>query len=157
MINKIQEILESKYSVWLFVVITIILFAVLFVVLIKKIKNSRLRHVDKMAGLEFEHYCADLLEKNGFTEVQVTQASGDYGVDILAKKDGITYAIQCKRYSSPVGIKAIQEIYAGKDYYDCMVGAVMTNQYFTNNAIEAAKKLKVLLWNRDYLERLERG
>ena len=157
MINKIQEILESTYSVWLFVAITIIFFGVLFVVLIKKIKKSRLRHVDKMAGLEFEHYCGELLETNGFTEVQVTQASGDYGVDILAKKDGITYAIQCKRYSSPVGIKAIQEIYAGKDYYDCMVAVVMTNQYFTNNAIEAAKKLKVLLWNRDDLERMERG
>ena len=110
-----------------------------------------------MPGLEFEHYCGELLEANGFTEVQVTQASGDYGVDILAKKDGITYAIQCKRYSAPVGIKAIQEIYAGKDYYDCMVAVVMTNQYFTSNAIEAAKKLKVLLWNRDELERMERG
>ncbi len=33
-----------------------------------------------------------------------------------------------------------------------MVGAVMTNQYFTEPAVKAAKKLKILLWDRGYLE-----
>ena len=84
--------------------------------------------------------------------MQVTKGSGDYGVDILAEKDGITYGIQCKCYNSPVGVKAVQEAYAGRDYYDCMVGAVMTNQYFTKPAVEAAKKLKILLWDRGYLD-----
>ena len=63
-----------------------------------------------------------------------------------------TYAIQCKRYTAPVGVKAVQEAYAGRDYYDRMVGAVLTNQYFTQPAVEAAKKLKILLWDRGYLE-----
>ena len=48
--------------------------------------------------------------------------------------------------------KMIQEAYAGRDYYDRMVGAVLTNQYFTTPAVEAAKKLKILLWDRGYLE-----
>ena len=61
-------------------------------------------------------------------------------------------AIQCKCYSAPVGVKAIQEAYAGRDYYDRMVGAVLTNQYFTTPAAEAARKLKILLWDREYLE-----
>ena len=52
----------------------------------------------------------------------------------------------------PVGVKAVQEAYAGRDYYDRMVGAVLTNQYFTQPAVEAARKLKILLWDRDYLE-----
>ena len=105
-----------------------------------------------MEGHEFEYFCADLLEKRGFEEVEVTKGSGDYGVDILAEKDGVTYAIQCKRYDGPVGVKAVQEAYAGRDYYDCMVGAVLTNQYFTTPAVEAAKKLKILLWDGGYLE-----
>ena len=33
-----------------------------------------------------------------------------------------------------------------------MVGAVLTNQYFTQPAVEAARKLKILLWDRGYLE-----
>ena len=97
---------------------------------------------EDMEGHEFEYFCADLLKSHGFCEVEVTKGSGDYGIDILAEKDGVTYAIQCKRYAAPVGVKAVQEAYAGRDYYDRMVGAVMTNQYFTTPAVEAAKKLK---------------
>lgn len=110
------------------------------------------RMLDEMEGLDFEYYCADLLRCHGFVEVEVTRGSGDYGIDILAQKDGVTYAIQCKRYSAPVGIKAVQEAYAGRDYYDRMVGCVLTNQYFTKAAVEAAGKLKILLWDRGYLE-----
>ena len=105
-----------------------------------------------MEGHEFEYYCADLLKNKGFLEVEVTKGSGDYGVDILAEKDGITYAIQCKCYQTPVGVKAVQEAYAGRDYYDRMVGVVMTNQYFTSPAVDAARKLKILLWDRGYLD-----
>ena len=107
-----------------------------------------------MEGHEFEYFCADLLEQRGFTEVEVTRGSGDYGIDILAEKEGVTYAIQCKCYAAAVGVKAIQEAYAGRDYYDRMVGAVMTNQYFTAPAVEAAGKLKILLWDGGYVERM---
>lgn len=108
--------------------------------------------IDLMEGHDFEYYCAELLKGRGFQEVEVTRGSGDYGIDILAEKDGVTYAIQCKCYTAPVGVKAVQEAYAGRDYYDRMVGAVLTNQYFTQPAVEAAKKLKILLWDRGYLE-----
>ena len=107
---------------------------------------------DLMEGHEFEYFCADLLKRRGFQEVEVTKGSGDYGIDILAEKEGVTYAIQCKRYGGPVGVKAVQEAYAGRDYYDRMVGAVLTNQYFTAPAVDAARKLKILLWDRGYLE-----
>lgn len=110
--------------------------------------------IDGMEGHEFEYFCAELLEEHGFCEVRVTKGSGDYGVDILAEKDGVSYAVQCKAYTSPVGVKAVQEAYAGRDYYDCMVGAVLTNQYFTKPAVEAAKKLKILLWDRGYLDEM---
>jgi len=110
--------------------------------------------MDEMEGLEFEYFCAQLLRQNGFCEVEVTKGSGDYGIDILAEKDGVSYGIQCKCYQEPVGVKAIQETYAGKEYYEKMVGAVMTNQYFTAPAVEAAKKLRILLWDRGYLDHM---
>ena len=97
--------------------------------------------MDEMEGHDFEYYCADLLKASGFLDVEVTKGSGDFGADILAEKDGITYAFQCKCYDKPIGVKAIQEIYAGRDYYDRMVGGVMTNQYFTQPAVELATKL----------------
>ena len=118
-------------------------------------RRNRPEDVDLMEGHEFEYYCAELLKKCGFQGVEVTKGSGDYGVDILAEKEGVTYAIQCKCYTAPVGVKAVQEAYAGRDYYDRMVGAVMTNQYFTRPAVDAAKKLKILLWDRGYLEDMQ--
>lgn len=127
----------------------------LSILLFLRARRNRPEDIDLMEGHEFEYYCAELLKKCGFQEVEVTRGSGDYGIDILAEKEGITYAIQCKCYSAPVGVKAVQEAYAGRDYYDRMVGAVLTNQYFTRPAMEAAKKLKILLWDRGYLEGME--
>lgn len=112
---------------------------------------------DGMDGLEFEIFCADVLKKNGFYDVQVTQSSGDYGIDILAKKEWVSYAIQCKCYTSPVGNNAVQEAYSGKSFYNCMVAAVLTNNYFTASAIETAKRNAVVLWNRDYLDDMIRN
>ena len=115
-------------------------------------KKYRANKLDEIEGHDFEYYCAELLKKRGFIDVSVTKGSGDYGVDVLAEKDGVTYAIQCKAYSAPVGVKAVQEAYAGREFYDRMVGAVLTNQYFPKPAVEAAKKLKILLWDRGYLD-----
>lgn len=108
--------------------------------------------MDEMEGHDFEYFCADLLERNGFSEVEVTRGSGDFGVDILAEKDGVTYAVQCKRYQGAVGVDAVLRTYAGRDYYDRMVGAVMSNQYFTAPAAKAAEKLQILLWDRGYVD-----
>lgn len=119
--------------------------------LIRKQRQIKSDDFESMEGRDFEFFCAELLAKRGFCEVEVTKGSGDYGIDILAEKEGVTYAVQCKRYSGPVGVKAIQEAYTGRDYYDRMVGAVLTNQYFTAPAVEAAKKLKILLWDGGYL------
>ncbi len=129
------------------------LFTVVAVQVVRSVRRSRrMGMMDEMQGHDFEYYCADLLEKQGFLEVEVTRGSGDFGVDILAEKEGVTYAVQCKRYNGPVGVDAVLRTYAGRDYYGCMVGAVMTNQYFTAPAVEAAKKLHILLWDRGYVD-----
>lgn len=109
---------------------------------------------DDMEGKEFENYCAELLEAKGFENVETTPGSHDYGIDILADRDGISYAIQCKCYSDTVGIKAIQEAYAGRDYYDAMIGVVMTNQGFSKDAMTFADKLNIVLWDGDYVMKL---
>lgn len=149
----------------------IIVFVILFALLRKKDKPissptdttsvfdcvENLSIVDYMDGHDFEFWCADLLKNNGFLHVRVTQGSGDQGVDILAEKDGKKYAIQCKRYGKPIGNKPIQEVNTGRVIYGCDVAAVMTNQHFTRGAIDAAKAVGVLLWDRDTLAEMLQG
>lgn len=106
---------------------------------------------DNMSGIEFEKYCAYMLSKNDFTEIKITPASGDHGIDILALKNEITYAIQCKCYSDNVGNAAVQQAHTGKSLYHKDIAVVMTNRYFTAQAIEEAKSLGVKLWDRDKL------
>lgn len=114
-------------------------------------KRITFRDIDSMEGHDFEYFCADVLKKNGFGHINVTVASGDYGIDILARQGGVTYAIQCKRYQGNVGNKAVQEALSGKVYYGCKAAAVMTNSYFTQQAKETAQRTGVELWDRDRL------
>lgn len=109
---------------------------------------------DNMNGHDFEYYCAGILKKNGFSNVEVTQGSGDHGIDILADKEDISYAIQCKCYSSNIGNAAVQQAHTGKSLYHKDIAVVLTNQYFTTQAKEEAKALGVKLWDRDKLQEM---
>lgn len=106
---------------------------------------------DYMTGPDFEVYCADLLRKNGFIDVSVTSTSGDFGADIIATQNKIKYAIQCKCYSSDIGVDAVYQVTGGMKYYDANVGVVLTNRYFTRQAKELASKIGIVLWDRDFL------
>lgn len=102
-------------------------------------------------GYGFESYTADLLVKNGYQNVTVTQKSRDFGADVLAEKDGVKYVFQCKYYSSQVGIEAVQQVYSAKTYYDAHVAVVVTNNVFTTAAKILAEELRVILWDCEYL------
>ncbi len=99
-----------------------------------------------MTGQEYEERCARMLRRCGFDRVTLTRGSGDQGVDILARRKGARYAIQCKHYARPVGNKAVQEAFAGAAHYGCDYAAVLTNSTFTPAAEELADSTGVLLW-----------
>lgn len=101
--------------------------------------------IDHMEGHDFEQWCAALLKKNGYTNIEITQGSNDQGVDIVATNNDIRYAIQCKCYSSDLGNTPVQEVHTGKAIYRCHVGVVMTNRYFTAGAKQAAEATGTLL------------
>lgn len=107
----------------------------------KKIKK------EVYSGEDFEDYIADLLRYNDFS-VTKTQQSYDNGVDLIAKKNDVKIAIQCKYYTDNVGNRAVQEIYSGKDYYNCDCGICCCSQAdYTKQAKLLAQKLNILLLN----------
>ena len=117
-------------------------------------KICRAVDFDDMDGFEFEDLTCDILVANGFEIAESTQNSGDFGVDVIAERDGVVYAIQCKRYHGPVGIDAVQQVYAGRDFYECNVAVVLTNSYFSRAAQRLADKIGVVLWDRDMFKEL---
>lgn len=117
----------------------------------KQFHSISFSDIDTLSGDQFEQFCAGILRQNGFKNIRVTPHSGDQGVDIVAQKDGEQYAIQCKRFSSKLGNTPVQEVNAGRSFYHCDHAVVMTSNYFTQGAVEAARACDVDLWDRDDL------
>lgn len=105
-------------------------------------------------GIDYENYIGGILQKAGF-EIIKTPITGDQGVDLIAKKDDIKFAIQCKYYSKSVGNKAVQEVIAGKSFYECDVGVVCSNNSFTRSAQILAQSEHITLSSQnDIVEKL---
>lgn len=98
-----------------------------------------------MTGHDYERVVAAYLRNKGYNRVEVTKGSGDYGVDVIAHKGKKKYAVQCKYYTSPVSLGAVQEVIAGKAMYNCNAAMVVTNSTFTEAAEKLAKQNGVKL------------
>jgi HJR/Mrr/RecB family endonuclease len=107
--------------------------------------------IDLMTGLEFEMFISELFGIMGYIS-EITKASGDQGIDVIAEKNGVTIGIQAKCYSSAVGNKAVQEAVAGKNHYKLDKVIVITNNTFTESAQKLALSNAVLLWDRSILK-----
>jgi hypothetical protein len=103
-----------------------------------------------MTGIDFERYVAALLKTQGY-QSRITKGSGDFGVDIVAEKDGIKYAVQVKRHRGKVSRHAISDAVAGKSMYKCDSSMVITNSFFTEDAKKLAKSADCLLIDRGEL------
>lgn len=96
-----------------------------------KHNNQRLLHqfsgknnLEALSPWEFEEHVAKVYAESGY-KTRLTPKSGDNGIDILAEKQGIRYAIQVKKTRKPVGSPVIQTlmgsmIHAGTDHGICV-------------------------------------
>lgn len=99
--------------------------------------NSNIETVDKMTGEEFEEFLKAHFEKLGY-KAKLTAKTGDYGADIVLDKSGSRIVVQAKRWINKVGIEAVQQIIGAKAYYKADKCIVITNNYFTPNAVNLA-------------------
>jgi len=148
--NNVFYILLSAWPLWS-IIIALALGKLAFQLWEKqKLAKSGIADIDQMSGKTFEKYLEVLFEKLGY-RVERTRYIGDYGADLVTAKDGVKTVIQAKRYKSKAGVKAIQEAVAAKGYYDCSKAMVVTNSFFTLQAIELARRNQVELWDRNKL------
>ncbi|UNK21024.1 restriction endonuclease [Paenibacillus sp. N3/727] len=103
----------------------------------KNKKEITIDDIDMMSGREFELFISDLFIKMGYTAT-ATKSSGDQGIDVIAEKNAKRYGIQTKCYSGSISNKAIQEVSAGLKFYNLDKGIVITNNFYTESAIELA-------------------
>ena len=70
---------------------------------------------DSLDGIQFEHFCADILKRNGFDDVNVAQGSGDYSKED-SRREVLRpiFGVVCQRVSGSVGKIA-------KKKYECTI------------------------------------
>lgn len=100
-------------------------------------------------GAQYEKHVAWKMRLHGWMFVEQVGQTGDFGADVIAR--GFMFSrivVQCKHYSKPVGVRAVQEVNAARQYYGASRAAVATNSTFTRQAKQLAKRCGVELWER---------
>ena len=105
-------------------------------------------------GVGYEDACRNELVTHGYV-VQKTPPTGDQGADLLARKDEITYAIQCKNYAGSVGNSAVQEAISAKQYYGTDNAILVSDGKFTSSARELAARARVVLCKMDGIRHID--
>ena len=152
------------YTYWDYVKYVLAAIILLFVArsvikLVRKFRTVRrdlhLRDIDTMSGIDFEYYVAQLLVGLGCDNVSLTEKY-DYGVDIVAEKDGIRWGVQVKRHSGLVKAAAVRQVVTGLRLYNCDRAMVITNSTFSNVAQRLAVGNDCVLIDRTKLHALVR-
>jgi restriction system protein len=132
------------------------IFSLLHDYITEKVKERSLSVVPiaaDMTPIDFEHHVASELRRYGW-EAEVTKASGDQGIDVIASRGRFKVGIQCKYYKGSVPNKAVQEAYTGKSHYNLHGAAVVTTGTFTKSALEVANSTGVVALNHHLLGEL---
>lgn len=117
----------------------------------RKEENASLTKV--ITGQEFELFCQKRLLELGWN-AKTTSVTGDFGADLVVERDGATIIIQCKYYSKPVGVDAVQQVFAAMTFYKAQKAAVVSNQSYTKAARQMAQSNSVALLHMNELDKL---
>ncbi len=117
---------------------------------LQKLRALQMVDIDIMDGLEFEKFVVKLLENRGYRKVRLTERY-DYGIDIVAVKEGVTWGVQVKRYRNMVRAEAVRQVVTALNKYKCQRAMVVTNSTFSRPAKVLAETNNCVLIGKDQL------
>ena len=120
----------------------------------KILKSGMVNKFMDFSPQDFEDFISQLFRDNGYN-VEQTKYSGDYGVDLIIKKGNEHIAVQVKRYTktNKVGVKDVNQVLGGRDYYKCNDSMIITTSSFTNQVLKLSEKTGVDLWDWNRLQK----
>ena len=101
-------------------------------------------NINNQKGIAFENQCMKILISKGW-RVEETPKSGDQGIDLIASIEKYRLCIQCKDHKKPIGNKAVQEVSAGKKYWNGTHAILVSQSGYTKSAYKLAAANNVLL------------
>lgn len=118
-----------------------------------KDKETIRKQISEIDHFAFEDFVRDLFRALTY-DAETTQRSGDFGADVIAKRDDVVIVIQCKHTSVLKGtlpFNAVQEIFMAKANYNADKAMIVTNSRATKQASASAQNLHVSIWDFDVL------
>ncbi|WP_274563711.1 restriction endonuclease [Streptomyces spiramyceticus] len=119
----------------------------------------RMRELAAMSPTEFEEACAQLLVRDGFTDVRRVGGAGDLGADVRALDgDGDLVIIQCKRYRARVTSGHVQQFNGtARPHHGADVAIMIGLAGFTEPAATFARQHNITVLGRDEIKKWAHG
>jgi len=91
--------------------------------------------ITSLTWQEFEHLVGEVFRQRGFSVVETGGGGADGGLDLVAKRGGETYLIQCKQWRAfKVPVTIVRELYGLMAAKGAAGGFVVTSGTFTEDA-----------------------
>lgn len=114
--------------------------------------HLKFRRLVDLDPTEFEKVVGLLFTDRGY-EVVHTGRTGDNGVDLRLRKDGLTWIAQCKRYTDrAVSVDEMRDFYGTLTHEGADHGFFVTTSRFTGPAREFARHKPITLIDKTQLQ-----
>jgi restriction system protein len=94
---------------------------------------------------QYEHHIARILRAEGW-DAEVTPYQRDFGVDIIAERDGVRLSVQAKMWAGAnrrVAEPEVMQLYGAAAYADCSKAMMVTDSEVLEPARRIAEKLGI--------------
>lgn len=99
-----------------------------------------------MTWRQFEKLVGEAFRQQGYTVIETGASGPDGGVDLVLKKSGETYLVQCKQWRAMrVGVEVVRELYGVMAARGAKGGFVVTSGRYTSEAQKFAHGRNVSL------------
>jgi len=113
--------------------------------------------LNDMSWQQFEALVGEAFRRKGYT-VTETASGADGGIDLVLKKEGETFLVQCKQWKAyKVGVTTVRELYGVMAAKGATGGFVVTSGVFTDEARAFATGRNIELMDGKALHVLIRG
>ena len=103
-------------------------------------KQRSLHTIKALSWQAFEHLVANAYQRLGFRVTQTGQGGADGGIDLLLKKDGQKFLVQCKKWNTGnVGAPVVREMFCLMLHHQAAGVKIICAGKFSKDAVEFAK------------------
>jgi restriction system protein len=118
-------------------------------------QQNSLDDVRSLSWRQFESVVGEAFRRRGYLAIENANEGADGGVDLVLRKDGEKFFVQCKQWKkSSVGVKPIRELLGVVSAHEAAGGFFVTSGTYTADARDFARKSGIELIDGEGLQRM---